>query len=46
MKAMQLNPHIIDSLLCILNILGVTHLFLILPNTSCGIYSIPKNQSI
>ena len=45
MKAIQRNPHIIDSLSGILNILWVIELSLILFNTSCGIYSIPKESN-
>ena len=44
MKAIQLNLHIIKSLSCILNILWVIDLSLILFNTSCGMYSIPKES--
>ena len=45
MKAIQLNPHIKDSLSCMLNILLVIDLSLILFNTSCGIYSISKESN-
>ena len=40
----QDNPHIIDLLSCILNILWVIDLSLILFNTSRKIYSIPKES--
>ena len=44
MKAIQQNPHIIDSLSCVLNILWVIDLSLILIDTSRGIYWIPKES--
>ena len=44
MKAIQYNPYIIDSLSCFLNILWVIDLYLVLFNTSRGIYSIPEES--
>ena len=38
MKAIQKNPHIIDLLSCIINILWLIDLSLILFNNSCKIY--------
>ena len=40
----QQNPHITDSVSCILNILRVIDLSLALSNTLWGIYSIPKES--
>ena len=45
MKAIQQNPHVIDSLSSILNILRVIDLCLILFNTSRGIHSIPRESN-
>ena len=44
MKEIQKNPHLIDLLSCILSILSIIHLFLILFNTYCRIYSIPEES--
>ena len=44
MKAIQQNPHIIDSLSCILNILLVIDLSFTLFDTSWGVYSISKES--
>ena len=45
MKAIQQNPHISESLSCILNMSCEMDLSPILFNTSRGTYQIPKNQS-
>ena len=44
MKAVQQNSYITESSSCILNMLCVIDLSLILFNTSCRIYSIPKES--
>ena len=42
MKVIQQNPHIIDSLSCILNLLSVIDLSVISFNTFRGLHSVPK----
>ena len=44
MKVIQKNPHIIESSSCILN-MCVIDLSLVLLNTSCGLYSSPKEST-
>ena len=44
MKAIQLNPRIIESLSYILNMFYVIYFYWIFPNTSYGIYSMLKDS--